>query len=80
MGYGKWTFADCTVREIDWDGELHAFNVFDLDGEYLGQITPADAKATEGCRDALDEGSSPIADGWEDGYGNCCTLSGWGEE
>jgi len=27
----------------------------------------------------LDNGACPIADRWEDGNGNTCTLNGWGE-
>lgn len=25
------------------------------------------------------DGSDPVTDSWEDGYGNPCTLDGWGE-
>lgn len=75
----KWEFEDgIRVEEVAYDYDLHSFDVYN--GErYLGSIYPACVEEAQKCIDELDNGSNPVADGWEDGMGNTCTADGWGE-
>lgn len=79
-GMGIWKFEDgIEVYEVDFDGDLHNFNVYNGD-DFLGTVYPASVADMNTCIKDLNEGSNPIVDGWEDGNGNTCTLEGWGEE
>lgn len=60
------------------DTALPVFNVSDMDGTPLGTITPIDAEQMFDIIDELDLGRCPIAEAWEDGQGNTCTMEGWG--
>lgn len=74
-----WETELVTVEEVAFDHDLHAFEVYNKDGELLGGIYPNDIDAMESIIADLDDGSCPIAEGWEDGNGNTCTLDGWGK-
>jgi hypothetical protein len=54
------------------------FTVYNLDDEKIGTIVPGDGEALNTMSDQLDDGECPIADAWEDGAGNTCTIEGWG--
>lgn len=74
----SWIFGNIEVYEIDHDADLHAFSVYNGD-EKLGTIYPNELDDMNACIEALNAGSNPIEDGWEDGCGNTCSLDGWGE-
>ncbi len=70
-GQGVWILDDCVVREVENDGDCHAFEVYMLtanDSISRQTIIPSDADASDSCRAALDEGESPVG-AWEDGLG-----------
>lgn len=74
----RWTTALVNVVEVPFDYEIHSFDVFTLDGKRLGGIYPSNIIDMKAMINALDNGQCPIADEWEDGEGNSCTLDGWG--
>lgn len=73
-----WKFDDCKVYEID--DEQYAVIVFDVvvkrdDGVKIHQtVVPQRMGDVYVCRERLDEGYSPIEDGWSDGFGNTVCL------
>lgn len=71
-----WTINSITIIEQAHDHDLHSFAVYH-GGDYLGTIYPDSVDDMRQCIAALDNGADPIADGWEDGNGNVCTLDGW---
>jgi hypothetical protein len=75
-----WKRDCCVVVETAFDYDLHAFDIYGLDGYLLGEIVPADLANYNHCIERLGAGECPICDGWEDGLGNTCNLDGWGEE
>lgn len=79
-GMTAWIFEDgIEVYESSYDYDLYCFRVYNGD-VLLGTIYPDTIENMNCCIKALDDGSNPIADGWEDGLGNACTLDGWGNE
>lgn len=74
-----WTTDLVTVNEIPFDNTLHAFEVLNLDGAFLGTINPATIEDMNQIISDLNNGDCPVADGWEDGNGNTCTIEGWDE-
>lgn len=75
---GSWITKSVKVEEVKHDGDLNRFVVSDLEGNFLGHITPSDTETMLLIRDELNIGHCPIADAWEDGNGNTCNLEGWG--
>ena len=76
----KWIFDDgITVYEVGFDYDLHSFLVYHNE-RYLGTVYPDSIPEMNDCIKALDGGENPIADDWEDGCGNACTLDGLGNE
>lgn len=73
-----WTTKKVHVHKVDFDHDLSQFRITDLDGNFLGTITPMDADNMQDIIDELDVGRCPVADAWEDGMGNVCTMEGWG--
>lgn len=66
------------VYEVPFDYDLHAFNVTTADGILIGTVYPDTIEDMQNLIDELDAGGCPIADRWEDGRGNICSLDGWG--
>ena len=62
----EWTFYDCTVEEEE-ENDLPVFVVTKQNGN-VQRIYPATREDAEGCKQAMDDGESPI--GWEDGLGH----------
>jgi len=67
-----WTRKDYTVREIEFDYDLHQFEVVRDNGEIVATITPADLANQKEIIEALNAGED--VDGWEDGMGNTITI------
>lgn len=79
MIYKEWKFENgIRVEEVDFDYDLHIFKVYSGD-RYLGNVWPSIIEDMNECIAQLNDGSDPVTDSWEDGYGNPCTLDGWGE-
>lgn len=76
---GLWITKNVQVKIVEFDGDLLAFRVRSLEGDYLGDITPDSAEEMNAIIADLQSGGCPIADHWEDGNGNVCTMYGWGE-
>jgi hypothetical protein len=75
-----WKTELVTIEEVDFDYDLHQFEVYNHAGAYLGSITPATIEDMNYVIADLDKGGCPVRDGWEDGMGNTCSLEGWGGE
>jgi len=75
----SWKRDCCAVVEGGFDMDLHHFEVWGLDGEFLGEITPGDIPNYGECVTKLNAGDCPICSGWDDGLGNSCSREGWGE-
>ena len=72
-----WKFEEnIEVYEIPYNNSLHAFAVWAGD-DFLGSIYPDNVVDMQECITALDDGSNPIRDGWDDGLGNTCNENGW---
>lgn len=69
-----WEFENGITVEGD-GSEIFSVN---LNGEFLGYIVCGDYADYKNCTAELNSGIDPITGGWEDGNGNPCTLSGWG--
>ena len=79
MIYKEWKFENgIRVEEVDCNYDLHNFEVYSGD-RYLGDVCPNSIEDMNECIAQLNGGSDPVTDGWEDGFGNQCTLNGWGE-
>lgn len=63
----KWVRENYVVEEIEFDGDLHEFEVKRGD-EVLATITPATIEDMEQIIEDLDNGED--VNGWEDGMGN----------
>ncbi len=78
-GQGAWILDNCAVREVENDGDCHAYEVFmETDNGSISRQTvfPADVQACDECRAALDRGESPVG-AWEDGLGRAvCADNG----
>lgn len=74
-----WETDLVTVAEVEFDADLHAFEVYDKQGKYLGMVSPACLEDMDVLVLDLDNGSCPVGDGWEDGAGNTCCIEGWGD-
>lgn len=72
-----WKTDLVTVKETAFDHDLHIFNVYNNDDELLGTVLPDTIEDMNQCIADLNEGSCPVADEWEDGTGNTCTIEGW---
>jgi hypothetical protein len=77
---GKWETELVTVKEVDFDHDLHAFEVYKKSGELLGTINPASIEDMQAIINDLNSGACPVVDAWEDGNGNTCTLEGWDQK
>jgi len=75
----EWGNNGITVVEVDYNYDLHAFDVYNGD-IFLGSVYPATIEDMEECIKALDRGEDPVTDGWEDGCGNACLIDGWGNK
>ncbi len=73
-----WKNNGYIINEVDYDYDLHAFEVY-KNGNFLGGIYPDDIANMESCIKDLDSGKDPVTDGWDDGCGNGCTEDGWGQ-
>lgn len=76
----SWETALVIVTEKEFDHDLHVFEVYNKKGvvvKLLGTIYPDSIQTMQECIADLDDGKCPIAEGWEDGKGNACTLDGW---
>jgi hypothetical protein len=67
-----WTRKGYTVREIEFDYDLHQFEVVRDNGEIIATITPFDLDDQNDIIEALDAGQG--VEGWEDGMGNTITI------
>jgi hypothetical protein len=74
-----WENGEITVSEVDYNYDLHAFDVY-VGDRFLGTVYPATIEDMARCIKALDDGEDPVSDGWEDGCGNVCSLDGWGNK
>ena len=73
----EWKFDNgIEVYEHELDYDLHSLKVYN-GNKYLGTVYPDTIEDMESCFMELDAGNDPITSGWEDGYGNPCTLDGW---
>lgn len=78
MVYNTWnTQYGHIINEVDYDHDLHAFDVY-AGVRLLGSIYPSTIDDADECFEKLDNGEDPVADGWEDGLGNSCSEDGWG--
>jgi len=71
----KWTTKLTDVIETSW-----GFEVYNKEGDLLGNIVSDSPEDHHQCVIGLDQGACPVRDGWEDGAGNTCNLNGWGAE
>lgn len=78
-GITNWKFTDGIEVYQEEVNFLPSFKVYDGE-KFLGTVYPACQEDAEDCIQALDAGSNPVADSWEDGCGNTCSCDGWGEE
>lgn len=68
-GGRDWKFDDCTVKMIPIDRDLWGFRVTAPTGRSC-DVTPADVDDAIECYSRLENGESPVSDGWEDGSGH----------
>ena len=74
-----WKFKNgIEVYENVLDNDLHYLKVYNRD-TYLGPIYPDTISDFESATKDLCDGYDPISSGWEDGWGNGCSLDGWGD-
>jgi hypothetical protein len=67
-----WTRKGYMVREIEFDYDLHQFEVVRDNGEIIATITPPDLDNQNEIIEALNAGED--VNGWEDGVGNTITI------
>jgi hypothetical protein len=65
-----WTTSLATIKEKEFNFDLHVFEVTNKKGKVLGVIYPMDLEDMESIINALNSGECPVADLWEDGNGN----------
>jgi hypothetical protein len=75
-----WKTALVTIEEVNFDHDLHAFEVYNHGGAMIGTINPDSVEVMEVLIADLDNGACPVADSWEDGNGNTCSVNGWGDQ
>lgn len=61
--------CEAHTYERDCDYDLHSFDVYNKQDEYVGSVYPYNLEEMKECRKALKEGECPICDNWEDGHG-----------
>jgi hypothetical protein len=69
--YGVWEREGYKVVEVDFDGDLHCFEVIQND-EVVSTIYPDTIEQMEEDKKALDNGEG--VEDWEDGRGNPINL------
>ena len=67
-----WTRNGYKVVEVEFDYDLHQFEVVRDNGEIVATITPFDLDDQNDIIKALDAGQG--VEGWEDGHGNTITI------
>lgn len=67
-----WTRKGYVVNEVEFDRDLHEFEVVKDNGEKIATITPADTDDMQLIIKDLDNGED--VDGWEDGMGNTISI------
>lgn len=74
----KWTCpkCECEILKEEYDNALNSFVVW-YGNTRLGDIIPNNITDMHTAIELLDNGGCPVCDGWEDGFGNSCTLQGW---
>lgn len=70
-GMRAWVRNTYTVEEVEFDGDLHEFEIKRGD-EVLAVITPATIEEMEQIIEDLDNGED--VNGWEDGMGNTINI------
>lgn len=65
----NWKHDYLEIQEEEFNSNVHAFSVY-YNTEFVGQVVPQDPADQEQIIKALDAGSDPIAEGWEDADGN----------
>lgn len=69
--YKTWEFKNYTVEEVDFDHNLHQFNVVQND-EVKEEINPETLPEQDLIINDLDAGRD--VNGWEDGNGNTISI------
>lgn len=64
-----WSNGKSEIREVPYDGELHAFEVYRED-HLIGTVKPGSVDDMIQCIADLDAGEDPVDAGWEYGTGN----------
>ena len=67
-----WVRNGYKVVEVEFDYDLHQFEVVRDSGEIIATITPFDLDDQNDIIEALDAGQG--VEGWEDGHGNTITI------
>jgi uncharacterized protein YkuJ len=67
-----WVRNGYKVVEVEFDYDLHQFEVVRDNGEIIATITPFDLDDQNDIIEALDAGQG--VEGWEDGMGNTITI------
>ena len=67
-----WVRNGYKVVEVEFDYDLHQFEVVRDSGEIIATITPFDLDDQNDIIKALDAGQG--VEGWEDGHGNTITI------
>ena len=67
-----WIRKGYKVREIEFDYDLHQYQVVRDNGEIIATITPPDLDNQNEIIKALNAGEDVA--GWEDGHGNTITI------
>lgn len=67
-----WTRNGYKVVEVEFDYDLHQFEVISDNGEVIATITPPDLDNQNEIIKALDAGED--VEGWEDGHGNTISI------
>lgn len=75
MKLRKWEFENCTVREQEFDYDLHEFVITDKAGVEVGTVTPGSLEEMAQAILELNNGINPVDACWEDGNGNTITVS-----
>lgn len=65
-----WKTEMAIVEEVGFDHDLHAFEVYSKNGEFLGLITPDNIDDMNYIVKCLNNGECPVKNHWEDGSGN----------
>jgi uncharacterized protein YkuJ len=68
-----WVRNGYKVVEVEFDYDLHQFEVVRDNGEIVATITPSDLDNQNEIIKALDAGED--VEGWEDGHGNTISIT-----